>query len=329
MSPQLGEHRARSDSNPRCHPDEMTIAYLIFTHYQPEHFARLVRALDFDGSAFFVHVDRRVDLRPFEALVPASRNVVYLSGGERVRSYWCGFNQIRATLNLLQSARRFDTEIRRFCLLSGSDFPVKSHSEIAAQFDSDAEFIRIDRRLDLANPSPHNVCLQRYHLYDYPLLNPRTAPSRRLRIAAERLIARVPRRRYERIPLYHGAQWWALTRRCVDHLFDFLERAPDYIRFHRYTRCPEEIFFHSIIKSSRFAENITHDFEREDSLDAYMRSNLHGCHYIDWNTVGVSLPKVLGTSDLDAIIGSGALFARKFEGDGSRELRDRLEERCG
>jgi len=303
----------------------MTIAYLIFTHYQPEHFARLVRALSSDRSAFFVHVDRRVDLRPFEALVPPSRNVVYLRDGERMRSYWCGFNQIRATLNLLQSARRFGTEVRRFCLLSGSDFPVRSHSEIAERFDSEAEFIRVDRRLDLAKPSPHNVCVQRFHLYDYRLLNPRTAPSRRLRIAAEGLIARLPRREYSRIPLYHGAQWWALTRGCVEHVVDFLERTPDYTRFHRYTRCPEEIFFHSIIKSSRFAENITHDFENEDSIDAYMRSNLHGCHYIDWNAVGVSVPKVLGPSDLDAMVESGALFARKFEGDGSEQLRDRLE----
>jgi cytochrome c551/c552 len=50
-----------------------------------------------------------------------------------------------------------------------------------------------------------------------------------------------------------------------------------------------------------------------------------GCHYIDWNAVGVSLPKVLGLSDLDAVLASGALFARKFEGDGSRALRDQVE----
>jgi hypothetical protein len=54
---------------------------------------------------------------------------------------------------------------------------------------------------------------------------------------------------------------------------------------------------------------------------------VHGCHYIDWNAVGVMLPKVLGPSDLDAMVGAGALFARKFEGDGSREFRDRLEAR--
>jgi hypothetical protein len=306
----------------------MTIAYLIFTHYQPEHFARLVRALDAGSAAFFVHVDRRVDLRPFEALIPPSHNVVYLRDDERVKSYWCGFNQIRATLNLLLSARRFGSDVRRFCLLSGSDFPVRSHSEIAERFDSDAEFIRVDRRLlDRANPNPHDVCVEQVHLYDYPLLNPRAAPSLRLRIAAERLIDRLPRREYTRIPLFHGSQWWALTRSCVDHVFDFLERTPDYTRFHRYTRGPEEIFFHSIIKSSRFAKNITHDFETENSVAEFMRSNVHGCHYIDWNAVGVSLPKVLGPSDLDAMIASGALFARKFEGDGSRELRDRLEAR--
>jgi hypothetical protein len=118
---------------------------------------------------------------------------------------------------------------------------------------------------------------------------------------------------------------WALTSGCIEHVFDFLRQNRDYMKFHRYTRCPEEIFFHSIVKSCPFGAKISHDFETAPSMDAYWQSSVHGCHYIDWNAVGVSLPKVLGLSDLDAVLASGALFARKFEGDGSRALRDQVE----
>ena len=301
------------------------IAYLILAHYQPEHVARLVRALRFEGAWFFLHIDGKSDLRRFEELIPESQNIVYLRGRERVKVYWCGYSQIRATLNLLRSARASGTAFHRYCLLSGSDFPIRSNAQIADQLRSDAEFLRIDRRLDLTAPSSHIGWVGRTYLFDNRFLNPRTAPSHRLRAVVERLIATLPRRRYDRIPLYHGAQWWALTSGCITHVLEFLERNRDYMAFHRHTRCPEEIFFQSIVKSSPFAAKITDDFETAQSMEAYWQSNVHGCHYIDWNAVGVSLPKVLGPSDLDAMISSGALFARKFEGDGSRALRDQLE----
>jgi hypothetical protein len=35
--------------------DELQIAYLVLAHYQPDHLAKLVEALDVPGSLFFVH----------------------------------------------------------------------------------------------------------------------------------------------------------------------------------------------------------------------------------------------------------------------------------
>jgi hypothetical protein len=304
----------------------MRIAYLILAHHQPAHLARLVRALSGERSWFFVHVDKKADLGQFETLVPDGRhNVTFLRGAARVKVFWGGFSQVPATLNLLQAARASGVDFSRFCLLSGSDFPVRSNSQIAQRFCSEEEFLRVDRRLDLTDSNSHTANVSRFHLLDNSFLNPRTARSQRVCRLADEVLRRLPRPTYTRISLYHGAQWWALTRGCVEHIVEFLQSNPDYARFHRYTLSACEIFFHSIVKSSPFAGKTTHDFERAPSLDLDQQTNLHGCHYIDWNAVGVPLPKVLGPADLDAMLASGALFARKFEGDSSAEVVGQLE----
>src|SRR5262249_39572090 len=144
----------------------------------------------------------------------------------------------------------------------GSDFPVRSRAEIMARFNSDVEFIRVDRRIDTGAPrSSHTRCVERFHLLDNHFLNPRTAPFSGLRATTERLLRSLPRARYTKIPLYHGAQWWTLTRDCIDYLVSFLDRNRDFLRFHRYTFCPDEIVFQSIVKCSPFAAKISQDFE--------------------------------------------------------------------
>ena len=68
----------------------------------------------------------------------------------------------------------------------------------------------------------------------------------------------------------------------------------------------------SIVKNSPFSAKITHDFETARHLDAFFALNEHGCHYVDWTSEGVLLPKVLDEADLDRLLNSQAHFARKF-----------------
>jgi hypothetical protein len=67
-------------------------------------------------------------------------------------------------------------------------------------------------------------------------------------------------------------------------------------------------------------------FKKIASLDEYSKPNEHGCHYTDWNSQGVVLPKVLDVSDTELLIRSTALFARKFEENKSTALLNQLEE---
>lgn len=303
----------------------MNIAYLILAHHQPAHLARLIKALIGDGAYFLVHVDLKTDISPFKELVPASRNIIFLQDAARVKVFWCGYSTVTATLNLLRAAVGSGVHFTRYCLLSGSDFPIKKNSRIEEALSTETEFLRVDRKLDYGKNDFHSETVRYIHLYDSRFLNPRTTPSERLSSAAEKILRKIPRKRYQKIPLYQGSQWWALTDPCVRHIFKFLEENSDYLAFHRHTLVPDESFFHSIIKSSPFAERIIHDVEKVASIDEYYESNEYGCHYIDWNSKGVALPKVLDVSDAESLTRSTALFARKFDKNRSAALLNQLE----
>lgn len=284
----------------------MKVAYLIMAHNQPELLASLVRALDCEWACFFIHIDAKAELAPFTDLLDGCANVMFLVGEGRVKVYWGGFSQVQATLNLLAAAEAFDNTFSRYCLLSGSDFPIKSLGVIRASFASDWEYIRVDRRLDRASDRAerHSRAVRRYFFLDLPI-------PRRINL---RLVSGwIPRPVYQGIPLYHGAQWWSLTGQCGRYVQKFVRENPAYPAFCRYALAPDEIFFQSIVKQSPFARRIRHDFELAHNLADFYASNDHGCHYVDWNASQKVLPKTLTMEDLPALRGSSALFARKFD----------------
>lgn len=288
----------------------MRTAYLVLAHHQPDHLARLVSSLSTPETSFFIHIDKKVDEKPFRAALGERSPARFLD--ERVEVNWGGFSQVRATLALLAGAFRAEPQVHRFCLLSGADFPIKSTAHIQRALDSDQEFMRIDRRLGPGDDHAHSRNVRAYYFMDGP------------RQVKDRISGRFERRPFGGIPLYHGAQWWALTRGCVDHVLRFVAGNPRYTAFLKHALCPDEIFFHSIVKHSPFAAKITEDVERVDDLAAYFRSNKHGAHYIDWNAKVATLPKVLELEDLEALTGSDALFARKFDTERSGPLIDAL-----
>lgn len=296
----------------------MKAAYLIIAHNQPELVANLVRALDCEWASFFIHVDAKSELAPFRRLLAGRHNVMFLEGERRVKVYWGGVSQVQATLNLLVAAEAFDNTFSRYCLLSGSDFPIKPLAVIKDTFESDREFMRVDRRIgNFDDPSDkHSLAVTRYFFMDLPL--PRWI---KLRL----LSGWIQRRVSFGIPLYHGANWWSLTGECVRFIGKFVREHPSYLAFCRHTLSSDEFFFHSIVKHSPFSYRISHDFERASDLTEFYASNDHGCHYIDWNAPQKVLPKTLGMEDLPALMRSSAFFARKFDSTQSLALLRVLE----
>lgn len=288
----------------------MRTAAMIMAHDRPDHLARLVHRLNGDWIGVFIHVDAKVAIDPFRALIPECGRVRFLQGHARMAVNWGGFSSVEATLHLLRAALNAPGGFDRFCLLSGSDFPIRSAKQIHTGFATNRQFIRIDRRLDDSDDNSHCRYVRYEHFPDGAAKD--RAPQQRRKV-------------YDKIGLYHGSQWWALTEACVGYIMDYVERNPDYAAFHRNTLLSDEIFFHSIVKSSPYAAFVSHDFEKASDLEAFFALNEHGCHYIDWNSRGVRLPKVLDEEDFGRLIRSNAFFARKFR-DASEQLLERIED---
>jgi len=316
-----------------------SVAYLIQAHNDPALLSRLIRMLGGEGADFYVHVDAKSDIASFAPLVGLPR-VTFLRDREHV--FWGGFSQVSATLRLLRAA--VPGNYGRYSLLSGCDLPIKHASAIRdTLLGSNTEFMRVERRLDERPRNGHAFYVERHHLNDWELFNPRVARRYRERRrgtpwfwnvaqTAAHAMARagfvavstaLPRRRYVNgmIP-YQGSSWWSLTAGCVNYVLDFLSRTPEYTRFHRSAGMVDEVFFHSIVKASPFAARISHDFEVSP-----LTHNESGAHYIDWRTKGVPLPKTLDETDFQALAASPALFARKFDSDKSSRLIALIEER--
>ena len=281
----------------------MNVAYLIAVHDQPDYLTRLVQALDCSWAHFFIHVDRKADVAVFRRAVPNSANIIFVPEPERVAVYWGGFSQVQASLNLINAAHTAEVPFARYCLLSGADFPIKKQDRIQQVLSTSTEFISIDRKLEKGAVPKSSLTknIQRFYWRDQPNSFQRLADGL------------IPRRDSSLLPVYHGSQWWVLTCNCIAFIQDFLADRPSYTDFFKYTNCPVEMFFHSIVKASPFAASISQDFECVATTGSAIKQspNVYGAHYIDWSTRARS-PKTLDLADLDALNQSQALFARKF-----------------
>jgi len=298
-------------------PPPVQLVFLVLAHQNPSQLARLLRSLEGTSPRIFVHVDGSRPLVPFRQAAAGLKHVEFLDGDDRIPVFWAGFSMVQATLNLLRRARAQVPGRARFCLLSGMDYPIKDSRTIQAALASDKEFMGIDTRL--VTGAWHLRHVRFAHFMDFP--GTRISLIRKL---VQRI--RIPRAVTCKIPLYWGAQWWALSGDCVDFILSFVQRNPDYLDFHRHTFAPDEIFFHSIVKSSSFP--ISHDFESASDVPAFIARPERGVHFIEWVVIGGKpRPKTMDLTDLERLLSSPALFTRKCVDPVSTPLLDALDKR--
>jgi len=310
-------------------------------HNQPEHLQRMVNALDCEGAAFYIHIDKKSDAAPFHALLGDKENVRFLR--DRVRANWMGFSLVEGSLRLLGEAvrRGFD-----YCLLlSGSDYPIKSNDYLFSFFEkADQEFITFWRLED--RPSwVHKV------QYFYPI---DAIPIRAWSTNCETVYWRrffwgrffkyqayMPKREFPHnmVP-YGGPDWWSLSYECVDYILNFVEENPDYKKFFTYTQSPGELFFQTIILNSHLATRVKNfrnyqEWSAARSVGASLSESdmlpedAFNYRYIDWSgekTGAREAPAVLNERDYEHIKNSHCHFARKFDPIRSAKLLDLIDQ---
>lgn len=318
----------------------MRLAYLITAYDQPEHLHRLIDVLDDDGTEFHVHVDQRTNITPFAAGLEHRLNVHFTK--DRIPVQWMGFSQVESILLLLAQAlgKGFD-----YCvLLSGSDYPIKPNANIRAFYErADQEFItfwRLADRPSWLSKIQYYYPIDRIPIWSWSKNSDGDYWCRLFWGRFHKYRHWMPRRRFPfNLVPYGGCDWWSLSEACVRHVLRFVADNPAYSRFYRHTHCPSEMFFHTIVLNSPWAQRVRtfaeyeawsartsgEDKRKEMSMLPEDGFNLR---YIDWSgqrTGEREAPAVLDECDWASLMQSSDLFARKFDSARSANLLARID----
>jgi hypothetical protein len=263
----------------------MKTAFLILAHANPAFLKELVTAINRPPDSIFVHIDKKADEAPFRQLCAGKCTFV----ADRETVYWGRFSIIQATLNLIKAAcstGHFDY----YCLLSGCDYPIKP----VADFE---RYLSANRKEFITHTPIDTLPLKRKRYTGFYFWENKNEFQKKLNYGFTKIQRVFYRRKpYKNRPLFFGAQWWTLSSEAIQYILDFLNKDPGYNRYFKYTHCPDEMFFQTIIMHSPFAGNV-------------VCNNLRCIHFIPGN----AHPKTWTMADKETLLASPAYFARKFD----------------
>jgi hypothetical protein len=278
----------------------MRVAHLLITYTNPLQTERMIRRMQHPDFDFYIHVDKKVDIRPhlFLAKIPQ----VYLIQ-KRTDVIWAGYNTIKATLRSVQEILATGRQYDYVHLMSGQDYPIKTASYILDFFHSHKgkEFMQF-KHFDQW-PIESYPRIKKYHLTNY-----RWFPGR---YRVQKLLNRFlpPRKSPFKMDFFGSSMFWALTPACLKYVLDLLKNNPRLERFMHFSWAPDEFLFQTLVLNSPFKNNVLND-------------NLL---YLDWE-IGTAHPKVMTAAHLGPLIDSDKLFARKFNLTVDAVIMDKVDD---
>ena len=288
----------------------MSLAYVILAHRNPDQLGRLLgRLLGRDDRAF-VHIDRSVELGPFEAaLRPLLSSGHVRLAHRRFRSRWAGYNLLAATLATVEQAI-IEATFTHVSLISGDAYPLVPATALHRFFEGAEEqsFMFYSSGDDGIRPPAREGNRAWYWDGDVRRMTYRhyQVLGRRLHLP-NRFVTVVPRLAPPKdLALFQGSQWWTLSRAAARHVVETFIRRPELHRFFRRTVAPDEFAVHMVLCNSRLGHTIVND-------------DLHFIEWAGWH------PRHLTLHDLTSLSESTKLFARKVDGEAQPQLLDALD----
>lgn len=267
----------------------MKHAYLILAHNEFGLLQTLIGCLDDERNDIYVHFDRKVKTLPELKTEKAGLQVLE----KRTDIRWGDVSMVEAEYSLFEAAAS-KGPYRYYHLLSGVDLPLKSQDFIHRFFEEHdgKEFIGYT----LTGMTPEIARrMQRWHLF------PRHFSRRRNFYSLFRALAlRVQEcfgiRRNRDTDFKKGSQWVSVTDDMVRWL---LEKKPWAMKTFSHTFVPDECFVQTLAWISPLRKNL---YDTQEDGKGCMRAiGWREKALVDWSA-----------DDLDDLIASSALFARKF-----------------
>ncbi len=265
------------------------MAHIIMAYKDPPQLERLVKRMSHENFDFYIHVDTKFDLQPFEYLAKIDR--VYLIKN-RIKIRWAGFSFTMGVLNSIKEIFSTGRQYDFISSMSGQDYPLVSAQYFHDFFDDQKgrNFLAIE---EFGSPwwKQAEIRINQYHFTDFDFKG---------RYRVQYLVNKIlPKRKFPRGYTLFGsnrATWWTMSTECAAYVIDFLRENPEFCKFAKFTWAPDEFLLPTIIMNSRFKTTVDPENYR----------------YIDWSLGGAN-PKILTVNDFEALKKTNKLLARKFD----------------
>jgi Core-2/I-Branching enzyme len=282
--------------------NRISIAYLILAHHHPEQLSRLVDQLRSPAADTFVHIDAKSAIDPFLQVVGSDVHFT----AQRIPVYWGDYSQVHAALLLIEAALAAPRNYDYLVLISGTDYPLRSATEIEHFFlrNKGTEFIDSVAMPSKAAAKPLSrmtVYKSRPGVFGWFI-----GKGRRL-LAELGFVSKA--RDYQacfgELTPHAGSQWWAFTRDACVYIRRFVADNRRVMKFYENTHIPDEMVFQTILANSPFRPNMRRSITYSDWKEG-------GANPSDISERHVALFCANPAMKVKGIYGSGELlFCRK------------------
>jgi hypothetical protein len=293
------------------------VAYLLMVHKSPCLVRRLIERLQFNGSAFWVQVDANADIAEFTRELSGLKDVSFVKN--RCKGDWGWFPFVQANIEGIRAIQESGYQYHHLVILSGQDYLLCNNNDLIQKLadNKTTSFIHYAKISGDNNPhltervSKFHIKLPRKKKIVYPYKSDKLSKKLINKVISLSGAYPLPRIIPGDRDLYFGSNWLRLSKKAVDYTLQIIDNEPEYVNFFRSTLLAEEHFFHTILLNAD-----------ESDRGAIINSNFTFCH---WKRAPELYPVPLGMSDLDHLLTSGDLLARKFDNTVSSEILDYLD----
>ncbi len=279
----------------------MRKAFVIMAYKDPDQIERLVKRMSHDSFHFYIHVDKKFSIDQFKYLGEI-KNVFFTHLRREIS--WASYTFTKTVIDCCEemlSRGNYDF----VSAFSGQDYPIKDNDYIVNYYSErigHSFFMLEDENSDWWVDAAKRY--KKYHATDFGFKG---------RYLIQKILnTLLPDRKFDHFPKLYGgprATWWTMSSDCARYVINYLKEHKKLRRFVRYTWAPDEFLIPSIVMNSEFRVKVINNSGR----------------YIDWSQGG-SNPKIIVKEDLQKLLESDKLYARKFDIKVDSGILDQLDE---
>jgi hypothetical protein len=281
-------------------------AFLIMAHGNPKELLRLITALDYPENDIFVHLDARWTIG--QNFFKGATKQAGLTFTPRIKVVWGGDSMVKCELLLMKVAFRH-AEYDYFHLLSGTDYPVKSHDYMMDFFQRHKGENFLQRTQAVKHPERIQMRCDQYHFLQNSMIGKKRNFWKYLDFASCYIQRFFGVRRFHGQDIVFGTPRGSMTRELTGY---FVKNATEIARKYRWTYCADEVFCNQEIIGTEF----------ENSLSPC--GDLRYAQWV-WFSKRDCSPRALTEGDAAILEEENILFARKFILPESEMLYNRID----